>query len=155
MSFDSFLSSAQKAQLDEQMTNLHATFARPLYVYKSVQRVVETNSPEHVFIWENSPGNTQTVNSLVTGMFSGRILYEREQRVNIATSLQRNGSEDQTNLTFSDGRVRIKIDPSGAVFLAECNRITLDNTIFYMDNDTRPHGLFTPQWVTFYFKRTQ
>lgn len=150
---DSFLTPAQKAELEAPIANLHATFARPLYLYKQAKEVVVFENPDHNFIFETAPTNSEVVITQVSGIFSGRVAYAYQQRTAQFNSPNRQRAEDQININLEEGTVRLKLDPSGSAFIEDALRVKLDGDIFEIVTNKRPHGLFDPKWYTFTLKR--
>jgi hypothetical protein len=114
---------------------------------------VITDNPNHSYVWDDAPNNTQTVSTLVSGTFNARILYGDKQGKNFLSTRQRDGGEDQIGAEVFNGDVRLKLDPTGAAFLKDSQRVTFDNELFEISTESRRHGLFTPKWETFYLKR--
>lgn len=152
----SFLTPSEKAALEQQITNIHETFARPLFIFKLANETVITENPEHSYVFDAGPTQSVTTQVIQSGMFSGRILYEKKQPIGLFESL-RGGSRgtDQVYMGRDEGLVRLKLDPTGSAFMADATRVRFDDTIFQIDTSPRPHGLFNPKWTTFYLKRLQ
>jgi hypothetical protein len=60
---------------------------------------------------------------------------------------------DQVLLKKEEGLVRIKVDATGAAFLFGTTRVEMDDDIFDMRTSKRPHGLFKPDFYTFFLKK--
>lgn len=144
---------AEKQQLKQPFRDLHDTFGRDIVIWKTAQQVVISTNPSHNFFFESAPTNTQVQEIPVSGTFKARILYGKEQKRAQFASLQSQRSEDQINAKIEEGMVRIKVDQSGKNFLDGANRVTFDGNIFLIDTSPRPHGIFEPDFYTFYLKR--
>ncbi len=147
------LSATIKANAEQLLNDVHDTFARDIVIYKQSQQVVINTNPKHNFLFSSAPNNTSVQNTVVSGTFKARILYGDKQLKTPITTTQAGRTEDQTNVKLSEGLVRIKVDVSGANFIKDATRIIIDDTIFAIDTDSRPHGLFDPKYYTFYLKR--
>lgn len=149
------LSTTIKANAEQLLNDVHDTFARDIIVYKQAQQVIINTNPKHNFLFSTATNNTTVQNTIVSGVFKARILYGDKQTKSPITTTQAGRTEDQTNIKLSEGLVRIKVDIFGANFIKDATRITIDDTIFTIDTDARPHGLFDPKYYTFYLKRLQ
>ena len=149
----SLIPQSDKEQLEAVLGDVHATFARPLYMFKQAQEVVVFENPNHNFLFESAPTNSTVTYTQVSGIYSGRVAYAREQKFQQFNSPTRKGAEDQINVNLEEGTVRLKLDPSGAAFMKDATRVRLDGDIFEIATNQRPHGLFDPKWYTFTLKR--
>lgn len=152
----SLLTAAEKAQCEAAIASVADTFSRPLVIVRMAEQIVISDSPAHSFIWPQAPANTPTNVIPVTGVYQGRIWYERRQPLDLLNSTQasRIGS-DQINVQVQDGTARLKLDPAGATFIAGAERVQFDGNTFTIESTARPHGVFTPQYYTYWLKRTQ
>lgn len=146
-------SSSEKIELSNPFNDIHDTFSRPIYIYKVADQVVIYNNPNHNFIWDAAPENSETQTTVVSGQFDARIKYGTEQKKDNFSSETRNNAEEQNTSELELGMVRIKLDPSGAEFLIGAKRIKFDDEIFEIKTSKRPHGLFTTQFYTFFLKK--
>lgn len=149
------LTTAQKVYLGDQLNAIHDTFARPLVIIRQAQQISVSENPTHNFIFDSGPDNTNnttTTNTPVTGVFNGRILYDKKQVLNFFGSARGN-KEDAVVVKLTDGEVRIKLDPTGQAFIAGATRVSFDGTVFEIDTSPRPHGLFITQFYTYRLKR--
>lgn len=149
-----YLTNAQKEPLNNEFNNLHATFARPIVIFKTAQETVVYTNPENNYLFQQAPFNSETTTIIQSGIINARILYAKKENLALF-SVDSTRSDTQNNLFLSEGDVRLKLDPTGAAFLAGCERVTFDGTIFNVVTDKRPHGLFTPNFETFFLKKIQ
>jgi len=150
----SYLTPAQKDFYGNQFYNLAATFGRPLTIYRTAQENVLVENPDNNYLYAEAPFNTETTKVVMSGVFTGRILYgKRETLVPFANA--GGGGAAQNNIRLSEGEARLKLDPTGAAFIEGCDRVKFDNTIFDVITTPRPHGLFDPKFKTFYLKKVQ
>ncbi len=143
---------AEKTEYSNYFNDIHDTFARPIFMFKKRDELVITDNPNHSYVWDAAPMNTETVSTLVSGIFNARILYSTKQEKGFLLS-KSNQDQIGTADTF-EGDVRIKLDPTGAAFIGDSQRVKFDGFLFDISSNPRPHGLFTPKWETFYLKRT-
>jgi len=144
---------AEKLQFSDYFNDLHDTFARPIFMFKQRDELVVTDNPNHSYVWDDAPNNTQTISTLVSGTFNARILYSNKQNKEFLSTRQRNGGEDQIGAETFGGDVRLKLDMTGAAFIGDAQRVKFDDSLFEISTEARPHGLFEPKWKTFYLKR--
>ena len=147
----SLISAADKGSLNNVFNDIHQTFGRPITIYQSAQEVVLVTNPDNNFLYQSAPMNSLTSTVIQSGVYLARVLYgKREELVPFA-----GGGLAQNQVRLSEGEVRIKLDPTGAAYLAGAERIQFDGNTFMVNTDSRPHGLFDPNFKTFYLKRVQ
>lgn len=150
----SYLSNDTKTFLSDQFNNLHATYARPITIWKTAQQTIVSTSADNNYMFGGAPTNSETIIIQQSGVFDARILYGKKQEMTMFNSAQYRNSADQTNLFLQEGEVRLKLDPTGAAFLAGCERVTFDGTEFNVVSSKRPHSLVgTPNFYDFYLKK--
>lgn len=149
-----FFTSAEKLEFSNLFNDLHDTFSYPIYIFKQRDELVITDNPNHSYVWDNAPTNTQTVTTFVSGTFNARVLYGKTQERNFISTRQSDRGEDQIGAEVFEGDVRLKLDPTGAAFIKEAQRVTFNDSLFEVKTETRHHGLFAPnKWQTFYLKK--
>lgn len=149
----SYLSDAQKTVLNDEFNNLHATFARPITIWKTAEQVIISTSADTNYMFAGAPGNSETLIIQQSGVFQARILYGKKQTMDMFNSTQWRNSADQNNLWMQEGEARIRLDPTGATFLVGSKNVTMDGTIFEIVTSKRPHGLFNPNFFDFFIKK--
>lgn len=146
---DSYIPSLIKDSLNNEFNNLHATFGRPIAIFKTAKETVVSTTNTHNFLFQGSPNNDVVQETVVSGIFLARVLYGKKQvRPNFGGV-----ATQQPIIELEDGEVRLKLDPTGAAFLAGAERVTVDGNILKVITSPRPHGLFEPNFFTFYFKK--
>lgn len=151
----SYLSDAQKTFLSDQFNNLHATYARPITIWKTAQQTVISTSADNNYMFAGSPTNSDTTIIQQSGVFGARILYGKKQDMSMFNTVHFRNSAEQNNLWLQEGEVRLKLDPTGAAFLAGCERVTFDGAVFDVVSSKRPHGLVgTPNFFDFFLRKT-
>lgn len=152
----SFFSDNEKRSLASELDGIAKTWEHPILISLEAEKtIILTNDNFNRFqanelnLIEQNPVNSPNI---YTGM--ARILYEKRQPVNYITPYV-GGNRDDTQLKIEnqDGKVRIKINPSGGQFLQKSKLIQLDGISFKLDSVQRPHGLFDVDYWTFYLKR--
>lgn len=136
----SYLTDAQKNSLSNHFYDLHATFARPITIFKTAQETVAVSNPDNNYLFANAPFNSTVATVIQSGVFPARIQYGKKEQLNQFNA----GPNMQNQIWLQEGEVRIKLDPTGAAFFAGCERVTFDGTVFKMSTSDRPHGLFIP-----------
>jgi hypothetical protein len=149
---DSYLTSSQKLPLNDEFYRLHATFGRPIRIFKTAQQVVVATNPDNNIFFPDAPFGDQVQNVIVSGTYLARIQYAPKQDLSFLASNVA-GTHVQETLKASDGIVRLKLDYSGAAYLKDAERVIMDDSTFEVFTDPRPHGLFIPNFKTFYLKR--
>lgn len=149
----SYLTAAQKTSYNDEFNNIHATFGRPITIYQTAQQTVLVTNPANNYMFQGAPDNSLTSTVIQSGVFLARILWGKKEPLTPFNSLRNEGGEEQNNLFLSEGEARIKLDPTGAAFLAGCERVQFDKALLKVVTDPRPHGLFDPNFTTYYLKR--
>lgn len=152
----SLFNATEKAELDALINDVSDTFARPLVLIKSAEQVVVSDNPNHSFVFSQAPTNSVTEVTPITGYFSGRIWYEQRQPTDFlkAFGVGQSRGGDQLPNHLNNGMARLKLEPSGAAFMADTKRVQFDGFTFTIESTPRPHGLFTPKFYTYWLKQT-
>ena len=145
----SYLSDAQKTALNDQFNNLHATFARPITIWKTAQQIIISTNPDNNTIFGGAPDNNEVLVVQQSGVFMARVLYGKRQEPSTFNST----NSAQNNLWLQEGEVRIRLDPTGAAFLEGAKNVTLDGFVCEVVPNKRPHGLFNPNFYDFFVKK--
>lgn len=152
----SLVTNQQKTEWNNVFNDIQATFGRPIVIFKTAVETVIYSNPNHNFLFDGDvPFNTETEKIVQSGIFLARIKYGSRENLTPFNSVVTNKTEDQNIIRLKEGEVRIKLDPTGSAFLNGCERVTFDGTIFNVETDKRPHGLFEPNFDTFYLKKIQ
>ena len=144
----SLFTQSEKTLFSDYFNDIHDTFKRPVYMFKQRDELVIENNPNHSYIWDNAPQNTQTQSVINSGTFYARILYSTKQDKDFISL-----KEGQVGGEVFGGDVRMKLDPTGAAFVGDFLKIRLDGALFEVLTEPRQHGLFDPKWTTLYLKR--
>lgn len=143
----SLLSDAEKAALESVMSDLHDTFKRALVIFKDGEQTVISTDPNYNFAYGFNNGISTNVEfTPIQQTFSGRVLYGKPD----ATMLSNPSIDAQLRLEMMNSTVRIKLDQDGRDFLVDAKRVEFDGNRFKVLGDPRPHGLFAPQFYTFF-----
>lgn len=148
----SYLTSVQKMAIESGLFDLHATFARPITVYRTAQEAVILTNPENNYLFQDAPFNTQTTKIQQSGICNARILYGKKENITPFNSIG-SSSTSQNQIWLQEGEVRIKLDATGKALVDGCERIQFDGTIFNFTTSSRPHGIFDPKFTTYYLKK--
>lgn len=148
----SYIPQAAKTVMQDQFNTLHDTFARPITVYRTAQEIVISTSETNNVFYPDAPTNDQTNTVINSGVFQARIKYNPKQDLAFLGGNTRDGN-DQITLKTMEGVVRLKLDPTGAAYLNGAKNVRFDNAIYEIFSSDRPHGLFTPNFETFYLKK--
>jgi len=150
----SYLSDATKTFLSDQFNNLHATYSRPIVIWKTAQQTIISTNPDTNYMFAGAPGNSETLVVQQSGVFDARILYGKKQDMSIFNTVQWRNSAEQNNLWLQEGEVRLKLDPTGAAFIAGAKSVTFDGTLFEVVTSKRPHSLIgTPNFFDFFLRK--
>lgn len=147
----SFISPANEDALNNIFNKMQATFGRPITIYQTAQETVLVTNPNNNYLFNQAPDNSLTSTVIQSGVYLARIQWGKKQ-----LTAQFGGAPNMQNqIQLAEGECRIKLDPTGAAFIADAERVQFDDNILYVKSDPRPHGLFDPNFRTFYLTRTQ
>ena len=148
----SLLTDAEKDDLQKSFNDLHDTFARPVYYFKEAKTIVLSTNPGFNSIYQQNSIQSNTVKKVIqSGSFNARITYDTDRS---QTQINSPEIDSQLKLKLPDGYVRIKVDMSGYNTLTTTKRVDFDNRRFSIESDVRPHGLFEPNYYTFFLLPT-
>ena len=145
----SLIDDANKEDMRRVMQSIHNTFARDIKFIKDAKRVILSTDPNYNYLYKSVRGSVSTIKREITEkVFKARILYVGRQEEGLFDS----EANAQIKVEKNVGSVRLKVDAVGYSYLKETKRVELDGRLFTISSDKRPHGLFSPQYYTFYLK---
>jgi len=145
----SLINDSTKADLESVMGELHDTFARDLVCVKEANRVILSTDPNYNFLYKNVRGSVTSVQRQINSRtIKARILYVGRQQEDLFDTQ----AGAQIKVEKVAGEVRIKVGKADYLYLKGTKRVEFDGRVFTMTSDERPHGLFSPQYYTFYLK---
>lgn len=147
---------AEKAGLVNDFQSVVATFLRPLTVYQEATKTVIVSNPNYNPYQSYNQNNTQVLNTPNSTVISGRILYDKNQEWSFVKPFMGRGA-DEGQLKVKDQvtrSCRLKVDYSGYMLLQNAKKVEIDGYLFDPESIPRPHGLFTPDYYTFYYVRS-
>jgi hypothetical protein len=156
MSNISFISQKDADALNDEFFRLHATFARPITIWKTAKQIVLSTNPSNNFLFESTPFNDQVQNIQVSGVFNARVQYPKKMTTVpfVTLNTKDKGGMDQVFIQRDEGDVRIKVDATGMAYLMDAKRVTLDGDIFDIAIAKRPHSLLgAPKFYDFLLTR--
>lgn len=148
----SLLTDAEKAELEAITQDVADTFARPIVYYKFPQEVVLVESSNHNFLYEGAGSNTSIQYVQQSGIMNARILHGKKQDLASLRILGNLAGGDHALL--QEGECRIKIDATGKAIFENAQRVIIDDEPYEFNSARRPHGLFSPKFMTYYLKKT-
>jgi len=145
----SLIDDANKSDMQNVMQSIHDTFAREIKFIKDAKRIILSTDPNYNYLYKSVRGSVSTVKREITEKtFKARILYVGRQEEGLFDS----EANAQIKVEKNIGEVRMKVDAEAYEYLKETKRLELDGRLFTVSSDERPHGLFAPQFYTFYLK---
>lgn len=153
----SLLSDSEKAELVADFQSVVDTFVRPLTVYQEATHTVIISDPNYNILEGNyNQNNIDITNTPNYTSINGRVMYDKNQEWSFTKPYAGQGAgEGQLKVKDATKRsVRIKVDPAGYELLKTAKKIELDGSMFDIESVARPHGLFVPNYWTFYFVRS-
>ena len=145
----SLISDILKSSMESAMDDVHDTFARDLVCIKEANKVILSTDPNYNYLYKNVRGSVSSVQRKINQKtIKARILYIGRQQEDLFDAQ----TSAQLKVEKVAGEVRIKVGKADYDYLKGTKRAEFDGRIFTMTSDERPHGLFTPQYYTFYLK---
>lgn len=138
------ISSGDKAAFSSAFEDLHATFARPVLIWRNSERVLieEVDENFNSFYRSNMQPSVSESHEEVSGAFSVRINWlDPKKEVNLP-----NGYEIRDDLKSNICRLKMKKDAFD--FIHDCQKIEVDGRICETIGVSRPHGLIDTQFFT-------
>lgn len=153
---DSILSSSEKAEMVSDFNKVVDVFVRPIYVYQEATMTVVITDPNYNPIDGYNQNNVNVTNVANYSLISGRVLYDKQQEwAFVRPYVGRGPNEGQLKIKDQTTRsVRIKVDVTGYALLNTAKKVQVDGELFDLESIARPHGLFMPNYYTFYFVRS-
>lgn len=146
----SFISDGEKSELSAIFGDIHDTFKRAIYAYVDGPLTIISHDPNYSSVYGSpvpeSPGASIDKTPIT---FYGRILHGDGQKIRLSDV----GDDMALKLKMADGTVRVKVDSAGKDILDRAKKIEVDGYMYEKDSTSRPHGLFTPNFYTFFLRR--
>jgi hypothetical protein len=153
---ESYIPYSQAVELNNEFYNLQATFGRDIAIYQTATQTVISTNPDNNILFQNAPFNSTTETVIRSGVFLACILYGQKQPLTPFNTVQRDNASDQNMIRLEEGQVRVRLDATGAAFIAGADRVIFDDTIFDVETTKRPHGLLLqPTFYDFYLTKVQ
>lgn len=140
----SLVSDIDKISYANVFNDIHDTFARPIYIWKSPKKVVLATSVNHNFLYEDQ--SSLSVDYIpVSGVFNARIEWGDASKLIPNPDFK---PEIRGNVC------RIKVKQDAVDFLADAKQIEIDGRKMESVGTSRPHGLFGIDFYTLFFKES-
>ena len=144
----SYLNSNQKKQFEGVMQNMHDTYARSIFVYKESLKVIISTDSNFNYLYNNVKGVKQTIRKSQFKNILARISYmDKQTEINLDAEVN-----SQIKVSQAIGEVRIKLDKEGYEYFKEAKRVEIDGRLFFSVTDVKKHGLFGPNFFTYYLR---
>jgi hypothetical protein len=143
------ISDLEKAIFSSAIDDLHDTLSRPITVWlKSLTENTVLDSNFDAFYDKPSLNTSYT---WVSGVFPARVKYLDKQDLDFSISFAaRQQNQIELKQVFRVARIKVKKD--AADYIDKCEKITLDGADFYVITSSNDHGLFSPNYFTYYLK---
>ena len=140
-----YLTEKQKAAYAKPFQKLHDTFARPVTVWKTPERVVISTNPNYNFLY-NEQESIEVSYIPISGTFDCRIQWQDPSTTMGWPEIR---EEIRGNIC------RIKAKKDFVTFIDNAERIEIDGRPVQAMGTNRPHGLFNIDFYTLFFKETE
>jgi hypothetical protein len=144
------ISASEKAELAKVIDDIHETFARDIYVYKTPTITAISTSGNYNFAFGDDQPSVTASKEVVSASFKARIKH-----LDLASDSEqlRNIPIDDARFKSTKGLIRLKITQEAYNFIKDSERITVDGRNCILMTNDRPHGLFDTQYITVYLSR--
>lgn len=141
----SYITSAQKEQINSIFDNVHETFARQITVYMNPEMVIMTASPTFNSLYSADVANAANKPSYTTKSytFKARIHYMSQEQSIFP------GAEAQQRIVYPVGTIKIKVSADAFDYLKEARRIEFEGRRYSIVSDYKPFGIFGPKYYSF------
>lgn len=137
------------------MNDLHDTFAKPIVIFYTAQKVVVSTNPNHNMFYSAGPNQTQTIETPVKVETTARIHYRDESKLDDLLLRGGTTSSDQINVKKKDWRVKLVVNEEVKNILLKAKRVQFDDYTYEVDSDCMPRGVITFQFFDIYLKALQ
>jgi len=146
----SLLTSGEKTILQAQIGNIHDTWKRQIVAYKTPDVTIISSDTNYNFAFKTNQESTTVQNVPVSGTYNVRIFQPTS----------RNDFEKAvvlTDIPLSQikGAVRLKMEDDAWTFIKDSIKVVIDGETYDRMTEDRHHGLFTPEYHTVWFLRTE
>jgi hypothetical protein len=140
-----YLTEKQKAAYSKPFQKLHDTFARPVNVWKTPERVVISSNSNYNFLYNEQESLEVTYNP-ISGQFNCRIQWQDPSQTMGWPEIR---EEIRGNIC------RIKAKKDFVDFISDAEKIEIDGRPVQPMGTNRPHGLFDIDFYTLFFKESE
>jgi hypothetical protein len=141
----SFVSNEEKLSWANEFNNLHDTFARPVTVWKTPERIIISSSSNYNFLYnEQEPLEVKYIP--VSGIFDCRIQWQDPSKTMGWPEIR---EEVRGNIC------RIKAKKDFVDFISDAEKIEIDGRPVQSLGTNRPHGLFNIDFYTLFFRESE
>jgi hypothetical protein len=141
----SLVSNAEKLSWANEFNNIHDTFARPVTVWKTPERVVVSSDPNYNFLY-NEQESIEVTYIPVSGKFDCRIQWQDPSKM---------GGWPEIREEVRGNICRIKAKKDFVDFISDAEKIEIDGRPVQALGTNRPHGLFNIDFYTLFFKESE
>jgi ribosomal protein S24E len=140
----SFLSAAQKANIDSVLDRLHDTFATTIYIYTE-RGESDSQDSDYNALYDRELNQSRS--SLDT------ILTKEECLARVKYAGNQMESQTDANLNESFGQVRIKVTADVYEKIKIASKIEIDDILYRVIGDPAIVGMFSDNYYTIFLKR--
>lgn len=141
----SLVSEINKLAYANEFNNIHDTFARPVTVWRTPERVVISSNPSYNFLY-NDQESIEVTYVPISGVFNCRIQWQDPSKTMGWPEIR---EEVRGNIC------RIKAKKDFVDFIDGAEKIEIDGRPVNAMGTNRPHGLFNIDFYTLFFKETE
>jgi len=141
----SLVSNTEKLAWANEFNNIHDTFARPVNVWKTPERVVISSDTNYNFLY-NEQDSIEVSYIPISGSFNCRIQWQDPSKTMGWPEIK---EEVRGNIC------RIKAKKDFVDFIDNAEKIEIDGRPVQALGTNRPHGLFNIDFYTLFFKESE
>tara|TARA_R100000808_G_scaffold21917_1_gene47468 strand:+ start:2245 stop:2697 length:453 start_codon:yes stop_codon:yes gene_type:complete len=144
----SYLTDAEKTAYQDVFKNMHKTFARDIYIYKTKQGVFVATNSAYNALYSRLKNSSREIKEVEKYSTTARIKYVGTQPEELV-----NDFGAQVNVRFPEGTVRLKLDQTGYDLIKTAPRIEIDGELFKIVSDPAKAGPFGVLFYVLYLQR--
>jgi hypothetical protein len=146
------LSSAEKTEYINHLTDVFDTFKRKIVVYLEPQKAIISTNPNFSRFGNNSQNTSNIPLQPKKIEIYATIQHKEDQKYPYIYS---GPNDPELKNKTAIGRCRIKVYMADANLFKDAKIFEIDGFSYDLDNTPRPRGLFTPNFYTFYLIRRE
>jgi len=141
------ISTQDRQTYQSALADVHDTFSRPITVWRDSKQTITSNDPNYD-VFSDTPMQNNVVYTTESKIIQARIKYIDRQEEEFGFIVAGTGID----VTQQFQLVRLKVTAEDNEYMKDCAKVTVDGQDFVQLTVPRPHGLFSNDYFTTYFR---